>query len=160
MIEIREIPGFPGYRANSDGRIWSDRRQKYLKPGRSTYYPLVLLHRAGRKYGRLVHRLVLETFVGPRPAGMECRHLDGNPHNNRVDNLCWGTHAENIQDAVRMGLRSGEKNGRHRLRATDIPLIRSFWWDADMSQMEIARGLGVTNSAIWAVLHGRSWKVT
>ena len=29
-----------------------------------------------------VHKLVLLAFVGPRPKGMQCRHLDGDPGNN------------------------------------------------------------------------------
>ena len=47
----------------------------------------------------LVHVLVLSTFVGPRPDGMEVRHLDGNSLNNSLENLAWGTHKENTQDA-------------------------------------------------------------
>lgn len=54
--------------------------------------------RLGRRNIYYVHRLVLITFVGPCPDGMECRHLDGNPSNNRVDNLRWGTKIENSND--------------------------------------------------------------
>lgn len=50
-----------------------------------------------------VHILVLETFDGPCPPGMECRHWDGNPGNNHRANLLWGTHSDNIHDIVRHG---------------------------------------------------------
>lgn len=40
--------------------------------------------------GRSVGELVLETFVGPKPKGMKCIHLDGDLENNRLDNLVWG----------------------------------------------------------------------
>lgn len=50
-----------------------------------------------------VHTLVLSAFVGPRPEGMEARHLDGNPANNSIANLAWGTHSENNLDRVRHG---------------------------------------------------------
>ena len=43
----------------------------------------------------LVHRLVLETFVGPCPDGMECDHRNRDGLDNRVDNLSWVTHSEN-----------------------------------------------------------------
>lgn len=47
---------------------------------------------------RYAHRLVLETFVGPCPEGMQCRHLDGVGTNNDVANLRWGTASENRRD--------------------------------------------------------------
>ena len=47
-----------------------------------------------------IHALVLEAFVGIRPPMNEARHLDGNPANNRLENLAWGTKSENMQDAI------------------------------------------------------------
>jgi len=44
---------------------------------------------------------VTEAFIGPYPPGQETRHLDGDPLNNSVGNLCYGTRAENMQDRVR-----------------------------------------------------------
>ena len=54
----------------------------------------------------LVHVLVLEAFVGPRPAGHEGRHLDDVRSNNTLSNLAWGTQGENYQDALRNGRRT------------------------------------------------------
>lgn len=51
----------------------------------------------------LVHRLVMDAFVGPCPDGLEVRHLDGDPSNNRLSNLQYGTRPENQLDAVRHG---------------------------------------------------------
>lgn len=50
-----------------------------------------------------IHTLVCEAWYGPRPDGMVCRHLDGNPTNNTPDNLRWGTPKENSQDTLRHG---------------------------------------------------------
>jgi DNA-binding CsgD family transcriptional regulator len=32
-----------------------------------------------------------------------CRHLDGNPANNHISNLGWGTNSENTQDRLEHG---------------------------------------------------------
>ncbi len=58
----------------------------------------------GKRYQTFrVHRLILETFVGPCPEGMECRHLDGNPANNCLNNIAWGTREQNIEDNRKNG---------------------------------------------------------
>lgn len=50
-----------------------------------------------------VHHLVLEAFVGPRPAGHEGLHRNGDPSDNRRINLRWGTRGDNLRDMVRHG---------------------------------------------------------
>lgn len=54
---------------------------------------------------RSVHSLVLETFVGPCPVGMEALHDNDVRDDNRLSNLSWGTRSQNVLDSVR--------NGRH-----------------------------------------------
>jgi hypothetical protein len=56
-----------------------------------------------RRKHLLVHALVLSAFVGPRPPGLEIRHLDGNPRHNDLSNLAYGTTSENARDRVRHG---------------------------------------------------------
>src|SRR5215510_6636158 len=50
-----------------------------------------------------VHLLVLEAFVGPRPAGQQCAHNDGDMHNNHLSNLRWTTPKDNHFDKRRHG---------------------------------------------------------
>lgn len=59
--------------------------------------------RDGKNRTQKVHQLVAAAFLGPRPGGMEVRHLDGNPLNNRLDNLAYGTPSENSLDSIRHG---------------------------------------------------------
>jgi hypothetical protein len=56
---------------------------------------------AGRAYV-FGHQLVLEAFVGPRPPGQEVNHKDGNPSNNRLENLEYVTKSENITHSYRV----------------------------------------------------------
>lgn len=51
----------------------------------------------------LVHHLVLEAFIGPRPVGTECCHGDGDPANNMLTNLRWDSHVSNVADTIRHG---------------------------------------------------------
>lgn len=97
VIEARHgSRGRPGESVPGTRRI----KGRVLKPGRigtSDHRHVVLDGRADRT----VHSLVLETFVGPRPPGMEARHVNDDPTDNRLENLCWGTRSENSHDAIR-----------------------------------------------------------
>lgn len=46
----------------------------------------------------------MEAFVGPRPEGLEVRHLDGDPSNNVLSNLTYGTRSDQRMDDVRNGV--------------------------------------------------------
>ena len=102
------VPGFEDfYRVSSEGRVVSFWRTipRQLKPSISRDgYPSVTLCSplAGRSRWE-VHRLVLLAFVGERPAHLVSRHLDGNPQNNALTNLVYGTESENVQDTLRHG---------------------------------------------------------
>ena len=50
-----------------------------------------------------VHTLVMAAFVGPRYEGMEVRHLNGDPADNRLSNLAYGTRSDNMVDSIRHG---------------------------------------------------------
>jgi len=72
---------------------------------------------------RYVHELVLTAFAGPRPPGAVCRHLNDDPHDNRAENLAWGTYEENAADALRNGRafgRSGAAHAQAKLTDDDV----------------------------------------
>lgn len=45
-----------------------------------------------------VHRIIWEMQVGPIPKGKVIDHLDGNPHNNKLENLACKTLGENSRN--------------------------------------------------------------
>lgn len=108
------VPGHEGHYEVSDlGRVrslaqtTSDGRRlkpKVLKgrPQKSGHLSVQLVS-CGIARNALVHRLVLLAFIGPPPTGMHALHRDGDPANNRLSNLRWGTPSENSLDAVRHG---------------------------------------------------------
>jgi hypothetical protein len=99
------VPEYEGkYEVSDQGRVRSFQRKPQgiiLRPGRmpSGHLSVAL----GRGNSQCVHKLVLLAFVGTAPDTHECRHLNGDPADNRLENLCWGTRSENIKDAVRHG---------------------------------------------------------
>jgi hypothetical protein len=121
----KPIPGFPGYEASDHGnfrsldRVTASGRRCKGQPLSTRVsnrgYLLVDLRDAqGRKVTRSAHTVILEAHDKPCPAGMEGRHLDDNPLNNRWvsgateeesrargGNLWWGTPAQNRQDRRR-----------------------------------------------------------
>ena len=116
-MTLKTIPEFPDYQVSSDGRVWSTRTWRgqtgrWLKPKTGTGYQQVNLYREGRQHDVYVHHLVAEAFLGPRPGGMEIRHLNGNQLDNRADNLAWGTHGDNERDKVRHGTHRNAKKTR------------------------------------------------
>lgn len=130
------IPGWPGYLATPDGRIFADtnwrgygRRELRQNLDRYGYPSVRLTVEAGCRKKQKVHSLIAATFLGARPSPRhEVRHLDGDALNNTVANLAWGTAAENAADRERHGRTSrGESHSmaiRQAIAASDNPYWR------------------------------------
>lgn len=98
----QQLKDFPSYEISEEGQI--RRNGKLLKRSINAqgYYQLSLCEKGVRKTVHL-HRLLAETFL-PNPHNFPVvRHLDDNKLNNSLHNLCWGTYAENIEDAIVLG---------------------------------------------------------
>lgn len=66
-------------------------------------YPSCTLYRDGKPRQVRIHVVMLESFVGPRPPGMEALHRDDDPMNRSLENLYWGTPIQNAKDKIRNG---------------------------------------------------------
>jgi len=171
MVAFKEANGFPGYRVGDDGSVWTcwktngqkpsvmSNAWKRMRPGHlKNGYLQVALSRGGKRFQKKVHHLVLEAFVGVRAHGQETRHKNGIPSDNRLDNLCWGTHSENYQDRVRHGTDNrGDRNGPSILTDDDVKDIVALLRTTDQSQEQIAKTFGVTQGTIAHINNGRSW---
>lgn len=125
--EWRPVVGYEGYyEVSSRGRVRSLPREVAtfrgvrVSPGRLLKTPAstggylrVTLSKEGLLKGRPVHVLVLEAFSGARPSPEhDACHWDGNPSNNRIENLRWDTKSANMADKMRHG-RDFRKNKTH-----------------------------------------------
>ena len=152
----RPIPGFIGYQVSVDGRVMSYRRRQpvEMRPTLQDGYPRCQLRRNGASAKPFVHDLMLSAFVGPCPAGMEARHLNGIRNDNRLDNLAWGTKRENYEDRLLHGTHfRGERNKFSKLTEVQVREIRS----STMGTREAARHFGVCHKTIAGIRHGKKW---
>lgn len=113
----KDVPGYEGrYKVSDGGQVKSlvgahgirrERLRKLMtdKAG----YQRVTLKKDGVGRNHLVHHLVLGAFIGPKPNGLECRHLNGDSADNRLVNLIWGTSSQNTKDTVRHGNHRGAR---------------------------------------------------
>lgn len=96
------IEGFRGlYSVDTLGRVYSHKTKKYLKPKElSNGYQVVKVSKYGAPVSYGVHWLVATAFI-PNPGGLPLvRHIDGDPKNNRVENLQWCTREEYVKYCV------------------------------------------------------------
>lgn len=162
----KPIPGFSAYEAGEDGTIWRVKpaatrgKVPYLVKGGDNghgYLRVKIYNDEGKKVGCAVHRLVLLAFCGPPRDRMICCHYDGNPKNNSISNLRWGTSRDNSDDAIRLKEVAGEKNGRAKLTINDVKQIRSVFNGKYGQIAALARQYKISHSAMWSVVRGGNW---
>lgn len=183
-LELRDVPGWPGYLVGSDGSVWSRLRRRPL-PGRKGTeivmgdtprqlkpkvgrdgYPAITLTNCGARKSAKVHRLVAECFLGPIPDDMQVNHKNGIKRDCRLVNLEIVTPTENRRHAYRTGLQvspKGEENGHAKLTAEQVREIRSLRpatgkIKGDLSTYAIAKRYGVSRSLIRHILHRKQWR--
>ena len=156
----KDIPGYEGrYQASSLGRIKSLERkvrgenpytrkeffrtvpERILRPGRfcKSGHVSVVLGRGTA--GMPVHQLVAFTFLGPRPERLDILHINGNPLDNRAENLMYGTRTENILDVYFQG------KAWRKLTIYDVVEVRKML-KAGMTGADIALKMGVSQDCI------------
>lgn len=163
MIEWRDVVGCGGnYRISNFGAVWSKPRRMveggFLEPSSRPYghQTVHLTYADGKRKIVFVHRLVLEAFVGPPPTPEhQCRHLDGNPRNNRVENLAWGTPAENNHDMDRHGTRMLGDNHAHTKVTSDLVAELRSGPHTQARCREYAKRLGMHPGSIYNIIKGK-----
>jgi hypothetical protein len=164
---VKEVPGWPMYLITNSGVVFSNARigsqgkpLTWLEDGSKHYSVRLYDGHKGWKC-KLVHRLVLEAFVGPCPDGYITRHLDGDPSNNRVTNLAWGTSKENAADTKRHGRPTrhlGSKHGMAKLTEFDVRMIVYTYRTGIVNAQEMSQAYGVSYATICSVIYKKHWR--
>lgn len=155
----KDVTGHEGfYMISNLGRVrslngrWGSGR--ILKPHPHRGYNQVTLVKDGvRSAGKVAH-LVAAAFIG-KPNGFYVCHNNGNPSDDRVENLRYDTQRGNCADKKHHGTHQcGENHGGHKLTESDVLKIRQD----NRSLQKIADDYGVVFSTIREIRHGRHWK--
>lgn len=176
MKEVyKDIPGYEGrYQVSNFGNVVSlnylfTKKEKQLTPVK--HHGGYLIIHLGKDKIRMIHTLVAEVFIPKEEGKRFVNHIDGNKHNNRVDNLEWVTSKENMNHAIRTGLRNPHKNNHPK--GADTPNSRAIYqcskdgkvikkWDciSDAARSINCRPSSICNNASGRIksLHGFVWK--
>lgn len=162
FVTYKAIRRLPGCRVGDDGSVWRREYSRAEKRFSGKYrrlpqsfnargYAMVSIRHEGNRRCLLVHRLVLEAFVGPCPEGMECCHDDGNPSHNWIENLRLDTHAANMADARRHG------TIHSKLDEFKVSEIRSLY-RRKHSVSKLAERYSVSADTIRKIIKRQLWK--
>ena len=140
-------------------------KERILKPfgGGGEDRAMVWLRGHSRKVKEYVYRLVLEAFVGACPEGLEGCHNNGNPHDHRLENLCWDTRSNNQLDrhkhgTMRTGNLRGQAHGRATLTDLQVKEIRRQFETYEGTKKSFATSLELPEARVYDILSWRSWK--
>lgn len=159
QLEMRTIDGWPDYMVSSEGRVLSKKKGmlRELRAAIHNSYPRVSLCRPGEIREFNVHALVAAAFLEKPDGSQVVRHLDGDPTNNRVENLAYGTYLENEADKARHGRRLvGSKVYGSKLTEETVKQIREEFSRGAPSR-KLAKKFGLNVSTAHRVIHGHMW---
>lgn len=153
----KQIPNFEDYQVSNYGNIRSCKKNKSVwvnlklrKNNLGRMY--VILSKEKTKKNIQVAHLVLQTFVGPRPDGMECCHNNSKQDDNRLENLRWDTRSNNRIDSIKAGnhnkMRLNENDVRHIIHRHNL----------GENPVDIAKSYNLHRNNIYNILNRKTWK--
>ena len=149
MTAWKTVPDYPAYEASNEGEIRNKKTGRILKKQNNSqgYYTLTL-RKNNEPHQVRVHRVVASSFYSDVDfyENLDVNHIDGNKHNNNVNNLEFCTRRENVNHAFRTGLRKP----RSMIQVEVIETGKVY-----SSIRECAREGGYDQSAICKCLSGK-----
>lgn len=161
----KDIIGYEGlYQVSNFGNVKSlgnnfTRKERLLKLSpQSKGYLTVVLQKNGKRKTTLVHRLVAEYFIPNLDKKLQVNHINGIKTDNRVENLEWVSHRENLDHAIKNNLTlKGEENPNSKLKDVDVIKIHSLL-QKGVTTKELSESYNVSYSTIDGIRKNTYWK--
>lgn len=116
-------------------------------------------HKSVSERHALAHRVAYELAHSPIPDGMYILHQCDNPACCNPAHLSIGTQADNMRGAMDRGrVHNGEAVSASILTERDVRAIRDRYVPYVVTAQMLAPEYGVSDSAIYAIIHGRNWR--
>lgn len=167
---MKDIPNYPGYKIDENGTVFSFRKRgagfgKLYKKGiplkpfiDQDGYSRISLYKDAAQERFIVSRLMLKVFKPCDSKGLIARHMDGNPANNHIDNLEWGTFIDNEADKRRHGrIMTGSRNHNAKLNEDKVWILKKLLL-LKINQYLLGSIFGVAQSVITDINRNRIWK--
>lgn len=149
--------GVAGYFITKDGKLWSTKTNKFLRPTVHTGgYLKVKIGKPKKDY--YMHRLVAYAYLPPIDGKYFVNHKNGNKKDNRVANLEWVTDMENQlhNQFVLKNSNRGSLNGSAKLTEKTVAAIKKRLSRGD-TLVSIAKDFHVSATAIQEISCGKKW---
>lgn len=170
---LKEIDEFPGYKAGSDGNIYSCvkrgrgknkplnttlRKLKAHPSGTTGRYLFLVLRKDNENFYKSVHRLICEAFNGKPDGNEDVSHVDGNDKNNVPENLIWENRSDNCHRKKIHGTDDiGFKNKRAQFNLEQIVQIKKWLYEG-ISCREISKRMGCNERNIGKIKRGEHYR--
>lgn len=148
--EWRPVVGWEGlYSVSSLGRVRGQSSGVILSPANSYGYRQVMLWKNNRAHSRMVHVLVAEAFIGPKPPGSDVNHINMCRGDNTPGNLEYLSRSQNALHASSHGALR-RPSGR-KVPKADIQSIIRRRQDGE-TYLSIALSYGVRHTSIFQLI--------
>lgn len=151
----KQIPMFPTYAASNLGRIKNIKKDKIMAQGaidNTREYQRVCISYRNKKYTKRVARLVWSAF-NDCECDMTINHIDGNPKNNRIENL------ECISNAANCAQKTIYRNTINKYGLTDdIRRQIVLEYITGSSLLSLAKKFNIPSNYLYTTFSRGSWK--
>lgn len=158
---MRYLIGYEGlYSASKDGRIWSHKTNRYLKPNVNVGngYLSVTLRKDLKSSKAYIHRLVAECFLENYSKKLDVAHLNGIRSDNKIENLKCVDRKENMSHAISHGTTRWKRTGIFKKTSVEKILRIKEMLSDGIPVAKIYKAVGVRKHIVDNIKFNKQWE--